>query len=343
MPQEADTAQGSGPYSREDMTGDEGEDMGSDDGEYVLEYEAESADECDEGDAYNDETRMCEYVCSSEAECKSLAQEAEQELDAWSDEYSKDTVPVAEKQSSEDELAAQYRVGAGESIVLTQGTDSDKNQEIWEQIAALSPDGFSAQYIESYGVFNDGQSDTLAYVHDDDGNGKWQVVVNVAGYDSSTPRERATTLVHELGHIVTLNTSQVNAGVDEGSCAAPAFFTGEGCASRGSYMADFVAAFWPAADVAAVGGGAGENGDAAANLYERKQGAFVTEYAATNPGEDIAESFALFVLDQRNAAPQTVAEKKVAFFYAYPALTAFRNDMRQALVTGIVRARRASR
>jgi hypothetical protein len=108
-------------------------------------------------------------------------------------------------------------------------------------------------------------------------------------------------------------------------------------------MADFVAAFWPAADVAAVGGGAGENGDAAANLYERKQGAFVTEYAATNPGEDIAESFALFVLDQRNAAPQTVAEKKVAFFYAYPALTAFRNDMRQALVTGIVRARRASR
>lgn len=345
---------------------------GSDDGEendaahaaeggeegYVLEYDAESADECEVGDVFNEERMTCEYVCESEAECKQLAQEAEDELAAWGDEYEKDTGPVAEPTSkngfvgedagatggsSEDNLSATYTVRSDESIALKTGKKGTKDAEVWEKVAALSPDTFTAQFIETYGVFSDAQSDTLAYVHDDDGNGKWQVVVNLAGYESSTERERSTTLIHELGHIVTLNSKQVNTGVDENGCPRPAFYTGEGCARQGAYIAKFVDSFWDSADLAAVGGGAGDNGEAATSLYERKSNAFVTDYAATNPGEDIAESFALFILDLRNPAPQTVAERKVTFFYQFPDLVSFRADMRKALVTGIVRARRESR
>jgi hypothetical protein len=87
-------------------------------------------------------------------------------------------------------------------------------------------------------------------------------------------------------------------------------------------------------------GGAGEN---ETDLYVRAPDRFVSEYAATNPGEDIAESFALFILDPKPQTTNTVAREKVAFFYAYPALTAFRTEMRTALVTGIVRNKRATR
>jgi hypothetical protein len=213
-------------------------------------------------------------------------------------------------------------------------------RDIWEQVAALSPDAFSNAYIETYGVFDDKESDTLAYVSDDDGNGKWLVVVNVAGYQSSSERERASTLIHELGHIVTLNESQV-APTSESACdARGGFFTGEGCATNGAYINDFVRRFWSIADLAAVGGGAGEN---ETDLYVRAPDRFVSEYAATNPGEDIAESFALFILDPKPQTTNTVAREKVAFFYAYPALTAFRTEMRTALVTGIVRNKRATR
>jgi hypothetical protein len=159
--------------------------------------------------------------------------------------------------------------------------------------------------------------------------------VNVAGYNDSSDRERASTLIHELGHIVTLNASQVNPSQDDASCAG--FFTGEGCAQAGTYIADFVSTFWPSDDVAAVGGGAGQE---ETDLYDRKPGTFVSAYASTNPGEDIAESFALFVLDQKNPSPSSVAQQKVTFFYNYPQLVSFRSEMRNALVTGIVRAKR---
>jgi hypothetical protein len=309
----------------------------------VVQYDAESAAECDAGDVFNASERVCEYECIDAAECAQLAQEAEGELAQWSDEYEKDITPVSEKPSGEDALSAEYSVSNDESIVLKIGKQGARDAEIWDQIAALSPDTFTAAYIESYGVFSDSKSDTLAYVHDEDGNGKWQVVVNVAGYESSTPRERATTLIHELGHVVTLNASQVNPNVGEDTCITPHFFTGEGCTKAGTYMGDFVNAFWSASDVRTVGGGAGDNADAAQKLYDTKPDAFVTDYAATNPGEDIAESFALFILDTKNSAPVTVAEKKVAFLYAYPSIVSFRDDMRQALVTGIVRAKRATR
>lgn len=330
-------------YARESRDAEDGE--WHEDEVYVLQYDAESADQCDEGDVYVEDEQVCEYECADAAECAQLAQEAEAELDDWGDEYTKDSEPVAEKEVATGDLAATYAVGSGESITLQTGTPAAKNSEVWGQIAALSPDAFTARFIETYGVFSNSSDDTLAYVSDDDGNGKWLIAVNLAGYESLTVRERATTLVHELAHIVTLNNTQVRTDIDEAACGAAytgkGFFTGEGCALWGSYMGDFAKAFWPASDVAKVGGGAGENVEAAAQLYEAKPTSFVTEYAATNPGEDIAESFALFILDKQSTSPQTVAEKKVAFFYNYPALVAFRNDMRQALVTGIVRARRA--
>ncbi|MBI3151573.1 MAG: hypothetical protein HYZ21_05540, partial [Chloroflexi bacterium] len=50
---------------------------------------------------------------------------------------------------------------------------------------------------------------------------------------------------------------------------------------------------------------------------------FVTSYAATNPEEDIAEAFTFFVFGPTPAG-DTIAEKKVLFFYQYPELIELR-------------------
>ncbi len=73
--------------------------------------------------------------------------------------------------------------------------------------------------------------------------------------------------------------------------------------------------------------------------YSKNPKAFVTEYAATNTGEDIAESFVSFIF-KKKINPNTIAEQKTQFFYAYPELTKMRDTIRNAL-KHIVRARLA--
>jgi len=48
-------------------------------------------------------------------------------------------------------------------------------------------------------------------------------------------------------------------------------------------------------------------------FYVDHEDEFVSDYAATNPGEDIAESFATFVLKPAPSG-DTLADQKVAFF-----------------------------
>ncbi len=63
-------------------------------------------------------------------------------------------------------------------------------------------------------------------------------------------------------------------------------------------------------------------------LFEDFPESFVTEYAATHPAEDIAESFIYFVtLDKPEG--NLIKDKKIRFFYAYPELIEIRERMRE--------------
>ena len=57
---------------------------------------------------------------------------------------------------------------------------------------------------------------------------------------------------------------------------------------------------------------------------------FVTSYAATNPDEDFAESFTVFVLTE-NPTKSTIADQKVRFFYDFPELVEIRDFIRNNL------------
>lgn len=63
---------------------------------------------------------------------------------------------------------ALYSVSRGEKITLTSGKDSDQNQSFWNEVAELSPDSLSDNYIDSFELYSDASSDVIAYVVDDE-------------------------------------------------------------------------------------------------------------------------------------------------------------------------------
>jgi hypothetical protein len=58
----------------------------------------------------------------------------------------------------------------------------------------------------------------------------------------------------------------------------------------------------------------------------------VSDYSVTHPAEDIAESFAFFVLSPQPAG-ESIAEQKIRFFYEYPELIDLRAEILQNLCT----------
>jgi hypothetical protein len=129
-------------------------------------------------------------------------------------------------------------------------------------------------------------------------------------------------IVHELGHVLSLKEDQRTDDESLGTYAddqSPFVET--------AYLNQFYREFWKGRY---PGWSADGGSDQADTLYEQHPDDFVTDYAATDPEEDFAESFAYFVLSPR---PAGAAEKldKMRFFYAFPELMKDRAFMRRSL------------
>jgi hypothetical protein len=108
------------------------------------------------------------------------------------------------------------------------------------------------------------------------------------------------------------------------SGACPNYEVSEGCTKATACLNNFVKKFW------------GNN--TTANFTEST---FVSEYASTDAVEDIAESFAFYVLGS-NHSDATVKNQKMNFFNTYPELVKIREDMRKVLASDILRAKKGN-
>jgi hypothetical protein len=290
-----------------------------DDNLFVYETKVNSADECSSFEEYDPENSVCYFECADENECADIEQEINNELDSWTDTLGQDTDGSHKDTDDEDiKIVATYIVSKSENITFMSGVDKKEYRSIWDEIALLSPDSISDNYIETYQIFNNKKNDSLAFVHDDDGNGKWNIAINVGGRNEFTSKEQKTTLIHELGHIISLNSSQV---VPAKTCANLSL--DEGCANTESYINIFWSRFW--------------KGNKKTAYTENN---FVTEYAATDETEDFAESFAFFVLGKEQPTGKTIKDQKVSMIYQFPELIQIRNQMRSTLSQEIIRARK---
>jgi len=129
-------------------------------------------------------------------------------------------------------------------------------------------------------------------------------------------------VAHEIGHVISLNESQRAGDTD-----VAGYKDEDGAFTMSAYLSRFYARFWK--DHYPESDSSGDSDQASAR-YDDYPGAFVTDYAATDPSEDFAESFAYFVLDP---APSGTAEKdrKIQFFYHFPDLVRDRDYLRKGL------------
>jgi len=216
--------------------------------------------------------------------------------DFITDEAFDATFDVGSETPSEEPNAVYDVSNTSISNSLT-GQDSD----LWTTVTDIVPAEW-VQSISGFEVISGG--DTAGYVYIDE-NDPSKFVLGLNTDDLNNPAELTHTIIHELAHIVTLNTAQV----DDDATTCSTLDLQEGCSQPTSYINQFNSQFWAS----------GESSNPAD---------FVSDYARTNVAEDIAESFTAFVLQDRPSG-NTGADQKIAFFYNYPELVTLRNQLRQ--------------
>ena len=214
--------------------------------------------------------------------------------------------------------AARYSINQGGITLLTPQDlaqpDRDQHAQIWTFITSIIPARWINDFFGEYELFSGG--DTLAYVTQMESDPtRWILGVNTDV--ANDPGLLSGTLVHEFAHVLMLNNMQL--GAPGGACATYNPF--EGCSNPNSYINGFYSQFWTGIQLD------GE-GNAVAGTYEANPSAFVSDYAATNPVEDGAESFMNFVIRSQRPAGNTIAEQKIAFFYNFPELVQLREVFR---------------
>lgn len=215
--------------------------------------------------------------------------------------------------------------------------DRARHDEIWNYFARLIPLE-ERDFLTAFAIITDGSGSILGAVgQSSDEPGEWILEVDIV--DSADHFVLTFTLLHEFAHLLTLNSSQVppstlifdnpnSESVYQSELAAcPYYFPGEGCSNPDSYVNRFFDRFWPHlfAEWQEIDSETDEDiyYDLLDDFYDTYQDQFLTDYAATSPAEDIAESFAFFILSPKPELT-SIANEKILFFYEHPELVELR-------------------
>lgn len=224
--------------------------------------------------------------------------------------------------------------------------DTAAHMRIWDFYVAIIPPELRGNVAE-FVIFTDGGgSGAGAWVTQSprDPN-KWQVGFDLL--DSDYPPFLADALIHETGHLLTLNTLQMpfndlhyysydqEQKVFRG---CPQYAHESACSLPESYINLFYERFWKDiyADWADVEQEALEADSFEEYLsvmeqfYDDHESLFLNSYAATNIREDMAESFSFFVLNARPTG-DSVPEQKADFYYGFPELAEHRHQIIEGL------------
>ncbi len=213
----------------------------------------------------------------------------------------------------------------------------------WNVFYNIFPKRITQKYIKRLVLFSDGIDEkTGALGALDRTNTEWQLVLDVVDVDfKSNNRERVRqsiyTLIHEFGHLLTLNNTQIKPTNKEEQGADEPYLTIEGQALENSYINLFVARFWEGTLLSEWDHIQKKYCfveqqsclEKLYGLYQENYTDFLTDYAAESPEEDIVESWTAFVLHEKIDNPETVAEQKINFFYQFPELIKFRKTIRK--------------
>lgn len=210
-------------------------------------------------------------------------------------------------------VLSSYPVEHGE----TQISDPE-DAKIWDVLCSILPLE-SRQKITQFNLFTDGHSNILAYtspIRENDIADNTRFSINIDYYDvydeNGAPHDWSkliNTIIHEYGHVLLEDETQIDLSVGTDTHDPAGFI-------EGSFRKNFYDTFW--SDIETTG----------VNDYELHPTNYVSRYGANYFHEDIAETFAIFVLGDFPEG-DTIAEDKIRFFWDDPEMVNLRAAIRE--------------
>ena len=219
-------------------------------------------------------------------------------------------------------------------------SDRATHEAIWNYFVAIIPPE-QRNMLSEFGIFTDGTGNYLAAVAQTPKDPKrWVLQIDIL--DSTSYYDLTYTLIHEQGHLLTLTAEQAPPDLavynnpddtdiyDQEASTCPQYFTGEGCSTPDSYINEFFNHFWTDfyEEWQVIDHEEDEDiyYDELDDFYKTYRDQFLTDYAPTSPAEDIAKSWAFFVLSPKPEL-NSIADEKILFFYEYPELVQLRQNI----------------
>ncbi len=252
-------------------------------------------------------------------------------------------VPLVTYDIHGDQLSAPAVATVPPQLVRYQ-RDFSTQKAAWQLFTSMIP-AEDRGMLSQFEIITDGPGGVLSAVEQMPSDAtRWILETDIA--DMPDTKNLAFTLLHEYGHLLTLNSSQVppdlrvfnnpdNTRVRERAVASCAtYFPGEGCSLSSSYVNSFFNDFWKGlfSEWSSIDQINDEDRRDARlrSFYRKYSDQFVDSYAASSPVEDIAETWAYFVLSPRPTG-ESLLDQKMSFFYGYPELVSLREHVRAGL------------
>jgi hypothetical protein len=223
--------------------------------------------------------------------------------------------------------------------------DTTAQQKIWDFITAVIPVDQRTMVTE-FMLYTDGVDGSLGAVEQMDTPNNWIFELDMA--DAANFADLSTTVIHEFAHLLTLNSSQVTTDMlvfdnpddrfiyDSEAATCPTYFSYEGCSRADSYIYTFFNSFWTSiyGEWTAIDSEMDPNrrDQQLHRFYRKYADQFVSEYAATSPSEDLAESFMYYIFTLKPSS-DTLSAQKIRFFYQFPEMVTLHDGLIEKLCT----------
>jgi hypothetical protein len=244
---------------------------------------------------------------------------------------------------SGDSITAPVFVSPLPADLRTDQQDTARQEEMWSFVAGVVP-ADQRMLLTKFVVFTDGTGNSLGAVETLDNPHDWALELDIE--DARHFPDLSTTLIHEFGHLLTLNDAQITPDFrvfynpddpqiyEEEAATCSTYFLFKGCSRPDSYLNTFFQRFWTDiyTEWQIINTETDEDilGQKMDRFYQRYSDQFVSDYAVTSPEEDIAETFMYFIFTPKPSGA-SIAEQKRLFFYDYPEMVALRERLLQNL------------
>ena len=206
-------------------------------------------------------------------------------------------------------------------------SDKEKHKEIWNLFAKIIPKE-SRSKITQFLIYSGESNGSAGFVVElTDKLDEWVmgIAIDYAFENGSVNnQELLHTMIHEYGHVLTLNDSQLDPTISKEKSAT--YHPGEGASKTSSYINNLFNLYWK--DIFEDHTNASTN-STLNDFYNTHQNRFVTDYAVTNPPEDIAEVFTYFIMEKISNG--SIAKKKISMLANYSELASLKTEIRKNL------------